>query len=176
MSVRRRDLLVLGGGLFVTLGAPRMVRGAAPVVIEMSGTARGEKVWFDPIGIAIEPGTTLRFENHDRVNSHTSTSYHPDLFDRPLRIPKDAKPWDSGYLLPGESFELTLTEPGVYDYYCQPHEFAGMVGRIIVGTPDDAGWQPESEESGDIPEIALKALPKVDDILKEGKIAPESAG
>src|SRR5690625_2023021 len=112
--ITRRDTFVLGGGLLVTLTAWRSV-AADPVLIEMSGTARGEKVWFAPTGIAIEPGTTLRFVNNDNVNSHTSTSYHPDLFDRPLRIPEGAKPWDSGFLMPGESFDLTLTKPGVYD-------------------------------------------------------------
>lgn len=173
--ITRRDTFVLGGGLLVTLAAWRSV-AADPVLIEMSGTARGEKVWFAPIGIAIEPGTTLRFANTDNVNSHTSTSYHPDLFDRPLRIPEGAKPWDSGFLMPGESFDLTLTKPGVYDYYCQPHENAGMVGRIIVGTPDDKGWQGESTETGDIPEIALKAFPAVDAIMTKGKIMPEEAG
>ena len=37
--------------------------------------------------------------------------------------------------MPGESFAVELTEPGVYDYYCIPHEHAGMVGRIVVGGP-----------------------------------------
>ena len=32
-----------------------------------------------------------------------------------------------------------LTVEGVYDYFCAPHEMAGMVGRIIVGRP---GAQP----------------------------------
>ena len=30
---------------------------------------------------------------------------------------------------------MTFTVEGVYDYYCVPHEHAGMVGRIVVGTP-----------------------------------------
>jgi hypothetical protein len=50
-------------------------------------------------------------------------------------MPEDAKPWESDYLLPNESFSATLSEPGVYDYYCHPHEHAGMVGRIVVGPP-----------------------------------------
>jgi len=172
----RRHTLMLGGGLLVTLAAPRNLAAADAAVIEMSGTARGERVWFTPIGIAIDPGATLRFENRDRVNSHTSTSYHPDLFDRPLRIPQGAEPWDSGFLMPGEHFDLTLIKPGVYDYYCQPHEHAGMVGRIVVGTPDDADWQPESSETGDIPEVALTAFPAVDAILENDRINAEGHG
>ena len=46
--------------------------------------------------------------------------------------------------MPGESFEVELTEPGVYDYFCIPHEHAGMVGRIVVGGPgpDDGAAGP----------------------------------
>src|SRR5690625_4899937 len=121
MILTRRHASLLGGGLLVTLATARNVAAADPVVIEMSGTARGERVWFAPTGIAIAPGATLRFENKDRVNSHTSTSYHPDLFDRPLRVPQGAEPWDSGFLMPGEHFDLTLTKPGVYDYRSEEH-------------------------------------------------------
>src|SRR5690606_41900168 len=107
--------------------------GAAAVeVIEMRGTERGDRVWFAPRGLAVATGTTLRFVNLDKGNSHTATAYHPALFDRRRRIPAGAQPWDSDFLLPDESFEVTLTAPGVYDYYCLPHEMAGMAGRIVV--------------------------------------------
>src|SRR5207302_7899440 len=44
-----------------------------------------------------------------------------------LRIPEAAIPWDSGFLVNrGDHFEVRLTVPGVDDYYCQPHEAAGM--------------------------------------------------
>ena len=38
---------------------------------------------------------------------------------------------------PGIRLRFTVT--GVYDYFCIPHEEAGMVGRIIVGSPTSAG-------------------------------------
>jgi hypothetical protein len=44
-----------------------------------------------------------------------------------------------------------------------PHEHAGMVGRIVVGRPGDR--EPVfSEES--IPEVALRAFPPVDEIIR----------
>lgn len=175
MMITRRQILALGGGLLATFGAPRLIVARDIEVIDMRGTARGEHVWFMPSGLAVTPGTRLRFVNHDPGNSHTATSYHPAILDRPLRIPPDAEPWDSGFLLPDESFEVTLTVPGVYDYYCQPHEFAGLVGRIIVGSPDSLGWQPAAEEAGDVPEAALNALPPVEAILRKGRISPEEA-
>lgn len=133
MKLSRRQTLALGGSFALALGV--RAQGAAPVVIEMAGTARGEHVWFTPHGLAIEPGSTVRFVNNDPVNAHTATAYHPDLSGRPRRIPRGAEAWDSGFLMPGDTFEVRLTMPGVYDYYCRPHEYAGMAGRILVGTP-----------------------------------------
>ena len=75
-----------------------------PVEIRMQGNADGSHVWFDPIGLHIQPGQTIRWINLDPGNSHTATAYHPKNFDRPLRIPEDAEPWNSDYLLPNESF------------------------------------------------------------------------
>jgi hypothetical protein len=67
---------------------------------------------------------------------------------------------------PGDAFEMTLTVPGVYDYYCLPHEQAGMVGRIVVGRPPfPANALPV--EAPPIPEAALKNLPSLDRILRE---------
>ena len=171
----RRTALRLGGGLLATLAAPRQLLASAPEMIEMRGTARGEHVWFAPCGVAVAPGTTVRFVNRDPGNSHTATAYHPANLGRPRRIPKGAEPWDSGYLLPGETFEVTLTVTGVYDYYCQPHEFGGMVGRIVVGSPDSPGWQPASGEEGDIPPEALAIFPSVKAILREGRLYGEAS-
>ena len=81
------------------------------------------------------------------------------------RIPASATSWDTEYLLPGEAFSVTLQAPGVYDYYCVPHEHAGMVGRIIVGQPGSAGYG-----EGDLPEVALRGFPAVTDIMANGVI------
>ena len=171
----RRDAMALGGGLLANLVMPRILLAEDVTVIEMRGTARGEHVWFAPHGLAVAPGTTLRFVNRDPANSHTATAYHPANLGRPLRIPEGAEPWDSGYLLPKELFEVSLTVPGVYDYYCQPHELGGMVGRVVVGSPDRPAWQPASEEVGYIPEETLAAFPTVEAILDGGPLYPEEA-
>jgi len=160
--------------MVAALAVPGLARAAPLPVIEMAGTARGEAVWFAPFGLAVDPGTVIRFVNRDQGNSHTATAYHPALYDRPLRIPAAAEPWDSGFLLPGDSFELRLTAPGVYDFYCQPHEHAGMVGRIVVGRPGrDAGWQGPATDPGDLPEVALAGFPAVEAILTQGAVRRE---
>jgi plastocyanin len=136
----------------------------------MWGDATGAHVSFDPVGLRLEPGDTLRWTNDDAGNSHTATAYHPANFGRPRRMPAAAQPWDSGYLLPGESFAVTLTAEGVYDYYCLPHEHAGMVGRLIVGDPAADGWLQDAGADGDLPEIALNAFPPVEEIMGKGLV------
>ena len=169
----RRNVLQVGG---VTLAAlairPSLVLAAGTIDLAMTGRPDGSDVWFDPIGLHVQPGQTLRWTNQDKGNAHTVTAYHPAIFDRPQRIPDGAEPWDSDYLLPGESFSVTLTVPGVYDYYCVPHEHAGMVGRIVVGTPDAGAADYANAGAGltELPEVALAGFPDVAAIIAAGAV------
>ena len=174
MTCHRRQALVWGGGMLAALATPALLRAATREVIEMKGSARGEKVWFSPMGLLIDPGATLRFVNRDPGNSHTATAYDPAVLDRQRRIPPGATGWDSDFLLPDQQFDVTLTVPGVYDFYCQPHEHAGMVGRIIVGPPETyPGWQGPAPDSDDLPPEALDAFPKVADIVARTRVFAE---
>jgi len=167
--VNRRGFVGAGGRVLVglVLGAPArgVWRSRDALEIRMRSDVRGERVWFDPVGVLVDPGTTIRWVVE--ANVHTATAYHPANGDRPRRIPAGAKPWDSGYLVnPGDAFEVTLAVPGVYDYYCLPHEQAGMVGRIVVGQPP-FGEGALPADAPRIPEAALKNLPALDRILRE---------
>jgi plastocyanin len=171
MKPSRRYVLRIGGGLLAGLATPQLLWAAAPVEIRMQGNADGSDVWFDPVGIRIAPGQAIRWINLDPGNSHTATAYHPWNFDRPLRIPQAAEPWDSDYLLPNEAFSITLTVDGVYDFFCVPHEHAGMVGRIIVGDPSRSPAPTASTHgSGTIPEVARRVFPSVDEIMRQGVV------
>jgi plastocyanin len=77
----------------------------------------------------VPAGTTVRWINGD-AESHTVTE---DLG----RF--DAEIW------PGESFSFTFSEPGVYFYYCKPHDW--MIGEITVVEPGQA-TRTESPASG----------------------------
>ena len=139
----------------------------------MQGNADGSKVWFDPIGVLAQPGQRIRWINRDPGNAHTATAYHPKNAEHARRIPEGAEPWNSDYLLPNESFAITLTVEGVYDYFCIPHEHAGMVGRIIVGRTTGAempklGDFRTSPNTQPLPEAAQRAFPTVEDILRYG--------
>jgi plastocyanin len=116
---------VLAGGILLATPAlwrPAWAAQAGVVEVRMKSDPLGAHVMFDPVGVLVEPGATIRWLLE--ANVHTATAYYPDN-DRPLRIPEGAAPWDSGYLVdPGAAFEVTLTVEGVYDYFCQPHEAA----------------------------------------------------
>ncbi|PVE23596.1 hypothetical protein DC522_14970 [Microvirga sp. KLBC 81] len=171
--ISRRHFLRIGGGLLAGLAGPRSPLAGEPVEIRMQGNTDGSHVWFDPIGLRIEPGQTIRWVNLDSGNSHTATAYHPENFERPLRIPEGAEPWNSDYLLPNETFSVTLTVEGVYDFFCVPHEHAGMVGRIVVGRPDRSRSSSLSAQAAGgepVPEIALRAFPSIDEIMRRGII------
>jgi plastocyanin len=176
-SFGRREVLWAGGLLLAGLATPaalRPARAGGITEIRLRSDPLGSHVSFDPVGVLIEPGQTVRWVNE--ANVHTSTAYHPANDGHALRIPEAAEPWDSGYLVePGEHFEITLTVPGVYDYFCAPHEMAGMVGRIIVGEPTGPGALPFDYFDGDpaaqdwqpVPAAAQAAFPPVATIMHE---------
>ena len=148
-----------------------------PELIEMRSDALGSRVWFDPIGLYVQSGSTVRWVV--RENVHTATAYHPNNDRHSLRIPDGAAPWDSGFLVkPGATFDVTLTIPGVYDYYCMPHEAAGMVGRIVVGKPVGPGAEPFDYWVGKpgtdgwrhVPDAAREVFPSVERILSEHRV------
>lgn len=173
MRVTRRRTLRLGGGFCAALWLPFRAFAADDIVeVEMRSGGNGARVWFDPVGLRIEPGQTVRWVNRDKGNTHTTTAYHPAHFNRPRRMPEGAKPWNSGYLLPGRSFSITLSEPGVYDYFCIPHEAAGMVGRIIVGEPGTPEWLDGKRSGARLPGAARTAFPSVEEIMASGTVRP----
>ncbi|MCT9094749.1 plastocyanin/azurin family copper-binding protein [Haloarchaeobius sp. HME9146] len=92
-------------------------------------------LYFDPIGLHVEPGDTVAFELVS--GAHSATAYHPDneaVLER--RVPQDAKAWDTGtWSETGTSRTITLEAEGTHDYFCIPHKGVEMVGRIVVGSP-----------------------------------------
>ncbi|MFA5702240.1 MAG: plastocyanin/azurin family copper-binding protein [Advenella sp.] len=168
MNRQRRKLMLHGSGLWLAASFyPGLLLSENVVDIVMAGTVGGAHVWYDPYGLLIQAGQTVRWVNKDPGNTHTATAYHPDNYGRSRRIPLGAAAWNSGFLLPDESFSVTFEREGVYDFYCLPHEHAGMVGRIIVGKPDLQDWFGQENANKGVPMVALKAFPAVDKILQE---------
>jgi len=170
----RREFVTAGGLALAGLAVPLRLSAAGLVEILMRSDPEGADVWFDPIGVHIMPGQTVRWVLQENV--HTTTAYHPQNDLHSLRIPQGARPWDSGFLVnPGDHFDVTLTVEGVYDYFCMPHEAAGMVGRIVVGRPGGPGAQPfdyfkdkpGAEKWKAVPTAAQKAFPRVELIMEQ---------
>jgi rare lipoprotein A (peptidoglycan hydrolase) len=148
---------------------------AEVVEIRIHGSPDGSHAWFDPVGVLVQPGQTVRWINLDPVYRHTATAYHPRNSDHSLRIPHDAEPWNSDYLRPDETFSIRLTEEGVYDYFCIPHERGGMVGRIVVRRPvgptgqlvGNASLEPAVRAAA---KPAQLSFPSVEEIIRLGVI------
>ena len=125
------------------LGGPDDLQSSATVEATMLSSDQGAGQHVNtPAVVWVEQGATVTWNIAE--GSHSITAYHPD-FDRSLRIPEGVTPFDSGILSAGESFEHTFDTPGVYNYFCRPHEGLGMVGVVIVGAPAGGpGWWPTS--------------------------------
>lgn len=73
---------------------------------------------FSPKQLAIGVGDTVVWVNKGKW-AHT------------VKGTGDVLLWDSGNLMPGQTYNRTFTEPGVYTYSCGIHP--EMTGEIIVG-------------------------------------------
>jgi plastocyanin len=82
---------------------------------------------FEPANLTIKAGDTVKWVNN-------KLSPHNVVLDSTKVEAGQATKLSHKNLLfsPGESYESTFTEPGVYSYYCEPHRGAGMVGTITV--------------------------------------------
>ncbi len=124
----------------------------------------GGRFAFDPAGLLVQPGDEVVWVNLG--DNHSTTAYHPEN-GKELRIPEGAESWDSGILGLGDA-GLTFTSTytfrveGTYDYFCLPHEFLGMVGRIVVGKPDGPV---ETTPLKGLPEAAQVEMPSTPQVM-----------
>lgn len=148
-SSMRGDVSVAGGST-----ATATPSGEGEVHEVMMGSTDDGDYYFDPIGLHVEPGDTIRWTIEN--GSHNVVSYDD-------RIPEGADSFESEILSEG-SVEMTFSTEGTYDYYCSPHQSLGMVGRFVVG---EAGGPAEGSmpEHGDVPESSA--------IVEQGSISYE---
>ena len=134
---RRFFCQVLGSGLYVlgstmAWGNSQESEAGPPDIIVRRNYSYG-RFYFDPAGLYVQPGTTIRWENDDW--GFTVTAFHPSNDNHELRIPENAQPFDSGLMIAGDSFEWKFDQEGTYDYFSRYHETIGGVARIVVGRP-----------------------------------------
>ena len=114
---------------------------------------------FDPVGVHVAPGTTIRFVNAEYQHSSRAYAALPG-YDVPQRIPDGADAWITPL---GTDTEIVLTVEGVYDFFDPAYVEMGMVGRIVVGDPAAFPARDPSE----LPEDAQEVLPSVEAILAQ---------
>ncbi len=108
--------------------AKRASAAAAPHVVKMVG----DQLTFDPPKLEIRRGQTVEWQNqsnqlHNVVDDAAKATNKADV-----SLPATAKPFDSGFLKPGQNFSQRFTVRGTYHYVCTLHEIQGMKGEIVV--------------------------------------------
>ncbi|MDP9251510.1 MAG: plastocyanin/azurin family copper-binding protein [Chloroflexota bacterium] len=73
--------------------------------------------FFDPSAIKVKVGTTVTWRNNGQ-QTHDLHAYDGSFNSPPLG--------------PGNTFTFTFTKPGLFRYYCLPHEGDGMTGQVQV--------------------------------------------
>jgi amicyanin len=132
----------------IRLDGPRLLLAAAAAALLVASVAiapaRGAthavaiaEFAFSPATLTITAGDTVTWTNEDAI-AHTATSINGGF--------------DSGDLEQGESYAVTFTTPGTYDYLCTPHP--SMTGRIVVVASSAPAATPAP--SGGLPNVAQR--------------------
>jgi len=146
-KIDRREALKMSGMGMLGLLLPGLQREPStpasvpePAVININANY-GKGQWiFDPVGLYIQKGQKVRWIA--KQWGGTVMAFHPSNDNHELRIPENAKPFNSGMvplMMTGwkglNQFEWTFDVEGTYDYFSRDEEIMGMVGRIVVGKP-----------------------------------------
>lgn len=152
MNVTRRQF-VRTAGVGVGFGASALGTAVAQDEPTVGMHTESGNYFFDPIGLHVQPGTTVTFENVS--GAHNVVSYDD-------RIPDGADGFETTI---GETAAVTFEAAGTYDYYCQPHKSFGMVGRVVVGEPGGAaeGSMPPDGEVPDSQTIVDEGAVSIDE-------------
>lgn len=96
------------------------MRGHEHVTVAVGARGKNGFVSYDPVAVAVSPGTTVRWEWTGRGGGHDVVS-DTGLFT-------SGKPVSAA----GTTFEHTFDAPGIYNYYCTPHRGMHMKGLVLV--------------------------------------------
>jgi plastocyanin len=81
-----------------------------------------QNIQFDPKDLTVKAGETITFTNDEAVPHDVHKTSGPGA---------DFSSGDTGGMQEGDTFKLTLDEPGDYEYVCKVHA-PGMSGSITV--------------------------------------------
>ena len=120
-TLQKKNLNVWMNRLFawILIGLSCFLLGGQAYAAEITMGSGGNLV-FEPNEITIAAGETLTVINGDLPPHNFVVEDHPELSHPDLSF------------MGGESFEVTFTEAGDYEFQCEPHAGAGMKGVIHV--------------------------------------------
>ena len=126
----RTAILIRAMAVAVVAGlfAPAFALAAPAVVVKMTD----KPPMYQPLKVTVKVGQSVEWINNAQTLHSVTTD--PDSAQKPTDVssPPGAKPFDSGFMKPGATFDYTFTVPGTYKYLCLPHEKDGMIGWVIV--------------------------------------------
>ncbi len=99
----------------------RNLTGKNSVTVAVGAKGNAGSNAFDPVGIEISPGTTVRW---DWVSGYHNVVANDGQF-------KSGNPEQNA------TFEHTFDSAGTYLYYCEPHKSMGMKGAVVVTEATD---------------------------------------
>ena len=118
--------------------APALGPGEGPAPSDTAVVGMDNRLRFLPDTVRVAAGQAVRWENtSDLIHTVTADPARAAL-DSSVRLPEGAATFDSGDIAPGAAYVRVFDRPGVYKYFCVPHERAGMVGWVIVASGSDA--------------------------------------
>jgi len=131
-------------------------------VVNGAGGNQASVLRFVPVDLTVKAGDSVTWLGNDPHEVHTVTFYDPagkvpDFIvpqPQPSGPPKLVLPhaapendtavdsqdlYNSGLLLPGQSYTFTFPKPGTYTYVCVVHAPQGMFGKVVVETAGAPG-------------------------------------
>ncbi len=115
-----------GGGGAAPTGC---TAATAPSTITIDAT-NGLK--FVPATACLKAGGTVTWKNTGNLYHTTTDETSLAAFPKDAAVPAGAAGWNHTLPTQGSTFSLKLTVPGLYKYFCIPHESLGMLGQITV--------------------------------------------
>jgi|ECHnycMinimDraft_1075156.scaffolds.fasta_scaffold00215_3 plastocyanin len=125
-------------------GANLTGSGANPIACGNVVFSNGAFMTFYPSTLTIHVGDRVVWTQVDYADVHTVTFVPPGMqipeFGSPMSVIEVGNNsqyngsgyYNSGVLLPFQTYTLTFTKPGIYTYVCLIHDSMGMIGQIVV--------------------------------------------
>lgn len=135
MKINRREIINIIGISFFTLSTGCLFGSTSTKkTVEMTDNNK-----FEPNNISIKQGGTITWQNTSTVD-HTVTAYQDEIPEKSKYFASGGfkseiearKNINQGLIPPDEKYVHKFEQPGIYQYFCIPHESSGMKAKIEV--------------------------------------------